>query len=332
MSHLLIVGVDQPGHVATFLRTAAKKLGQPVTLGDSSAAMGRCRLVQSPLWRLSHRPLHLQRFSQQLLRTVEQRRPQLVLTTGLAPLTAGCLQALRQRGIPTINFSTDDPWNPAHRSQWFLQAIPHYTCIFSTRQGAIPDFQRAGATDVRWLPFGYDPSLHFPDPGEPIGGETDAVAFAGGADAERLELLRPLLRSGVPLALWGGYWDRHAATRPHARGMASPTQLRRILSNTPCALALVRRANRDGHAMRSLEVAAMAAPVLAEDTQEHRLLYGPEGERVLYFASAEELVARARWLLEHRSEGRRLGRQLHQTLVQGHHTYADRLKTMLTVC
>lgn len=329
MTKLLIVGVDQPGHVATFLRDAAVASGHRVSILDSGEAMSSCRLLQSPVWRLSHRPVHLQRFSRMLLHKAQQVKPQVVLTTGLAPVTAQCLWELRQRGIPTINFSTDDPWNPAHRSRWFLQGIPFYTKIFSTRQAAIPDFLKAGATVVRWLPFGYCPELHFPDPGEPVGGETNAVAFAGGADQERLALLQPLLGSGVPLALWGGYWERHALTKPHAQDFASPAQLRRLLSNTPCALALVRRANRDGHAMRSLEVAAMAAPVLAEDTPEHRHLYGDEGEHVLYFNGPQPLLAKADWLLNHRDEGRRMGQRLHQSLLQGQHTYANRLQAML---
>lgn len=332
MSRLLIVGESLPGHVAPMLRNAATSLGHQAVILDSNQAMGRRRWLQSPAWRLARRPLRLHQFCRRLLEIVDQFKPDLLISAGMAPVSAACLQVLHQRDIPTFNFSTDDPWNPAHRSQWFLKGVHLYTRIFSPRLAAIDDFQRAGAADVRWLPFGYSPDLHYPDPGGPVGGESDAVAFAGGADAERLSLLQPLLRSGVPLALWGGYWERHALTRPYAHGFANPDQLRRLLSNTPCALALVRRANRDGHAMRSLEVGAMAAPVLAEDTEEHRRIYGKEGEQVLYFASEQALVTKARWLLSNRQEGRAMGKRLNQAMVQGNNTYADRLKAMLATC
>lgn len=332
MSKLLIVGVNQPGHVATFLSAAATKLGHQATILDSTHAMGSWHLVQSPLWRLAHWPLHLQRFSQTMLRLVEQLQPQLVITTGLAPLTPGSLRALQCRGLPTLNYSTDDPWNRAHRSRWFLQGIPFYSRIFSTRKAALPDFYRAGAQDVSWLPFGYCPDHHYPDPGEPVASEANAIAFVGGADADRVALLKPLLNVDLPLALWGGYWDRKSLTRPHAHGFASAAQLRRILSNTACALTLVRRANRDGHAMRSLEVAAMAAPVLAEDTLEHRQLYGQEGENALYFRNSDDLITRARWLLSHRAEGRCMGERLRIAIHEGNHTYADRLTIMLNSC
>lgn len=332
MSKILFVATEHPGHVGPMLCSAANKLGHQTTIVDSNQAMGRNRWLQSPVWRMARRPLHLHQFCAKVLERIDQDKPDLLISTGMAPLSASCLQAVRRAGVTTLNFSTDDPWNPAHRSRWFLNAIPHYDRIFSPRLAAIADFRRAGAAHVQWLPFGYSPDLHFPDPGEPVADEGDAVAFAGGADNERLALLEPLIRSSLPLALWGGYWDRHAITRPYAHGFANPDQLRRLLSNTPCALALVRRANRDGHAMRSLEVAAMAAPVLAEDTEEHRQLYGKEGERVLYFDSPQSLVSKVRWFLTNRQEGRAMGKRLQQTMEQDSHTYADRLNAMLATC
>ena len=332
MSKLLIVGSALPGYVGQMMLDAAVGLGYQASIFDSNLAMGQQRWLQAPAWRLARRPLHLHAFCNKLLDQVDQNQPDLVISTGMAPLSATCLKSLRQRGVPTLNFSTDDPWNPAHRSRWFLKSIPHYSRIFSPRLAAMADFQSAGAVDVRWLPFGYSPDIHFPDPGEPVGGEINAVSFAGGADAERLALLQPLLRDGIPLAVWGGYWERHALMRPHAHGNANPAQLRRLLSNTPCALALVRRANRDGHAMRSFEVAAMAAPVLAEDTEEHRRIYGKDGDLVLYFDTLQSLCRKARWLLTNRQEGRFMGKRLHQAILQGNNTYADRLAAMLATC
>ena len=332
MTRLLIVGVDQPGHIARFLAEAASSLGFQASILDSGLAMGQPRWFQSLAWRLDHYPLALHRFARRVLQQVEELQPDVLIATGQAPLSASCMRTLRGLGLSVLNYSTDDPWNPCHRSRWFLRAIPSYTAIFSTRQAALSDFRDAGAASVQWLPFGYSPTHHFRDPGPALGPELAAVTLAGGADAARLALLSPLIEAGVPLALWGGYWDRDPRTRPFANGFADSDQLRRLLSNTPCALALVRRANRDGHAMRSFEVAAMGAPVLAEDTPEHRQIYGAEGHAVLYFQDAQSLIAKARQLLRHPSEGRHMGDRLQHCILKGHHTYADRLKTMLATC
>ena len=50
---------------------------------------------------------------------------------------------------------------------------------------------------------------------------------------------------------------------------------------------------------------------------------------MLYFRTISEMVEKAGWLLNHDEERRRLASSAHQLIINGHHTYADRLKTML---
>jgi spore maturation protein CgeB len=96
-------------------------------------------------------------------------------------------------------------------------------------------------------------------------------------------------------------------------------------------LCLVRRANRDGHVMRSFEIAAIGGCMLAEDTDEHREIFGPEGEAVVYFRNAREAAERTRALLSNSSERKRLAAGLHRRIVGGAHSYVDRLAAMLEI-
>jgi hypothetical protein len=155
------------------------------------------------------------------------------------------------------------------------------------------------------------------------------VLFAGGADADRLPYARALLGAGLKVALYGGYWDRHADLGPHWRGHADLATLCRVTPAAKLVLCLVRRANRDGHAMRSFEAPAMGGCLLMEDTEEHRELFGAEGECVVYFRDADEMVAKAKALLPRAEERARLAAAAHQRICSGGHTYADRLRTML---
>src|SRR5690606_33955463 len=95
------------------------------------------------------------------------------------------------------------------------------------------------------------------------------------------------------------------------------------------ALCLVRRANRDGHVMRSFEIPAIGACMLTEDTQEHREIFGEEGNAVVYFRSCDEMIEKLDWLLNHVSERQRLAKTAHELIVNGHHAYKDRLVSML---
>ena len=183
---------------------------------------------------------------------------------------------------------------------------------------------------VEYLPFGYSPRTHFPDAGDVDEDVAPEVFFAGGADGDRVPSMEALIRSGLRVQLYGGYWDRYPATRAAARGFASVAEIRRIVPRARVCLCLVRRANRDGHCMRTFELAAMGGCILAEDTPDHRRIFGADGERVLLFRSVAEMVEQTRWLIGHPVERQRMAARCRSWIVAGENSYADRLRIILS--
>ena len=157
------------------------------------------------------------------------------------------------------------------------------------------------------------------------------VLFVGGADPDRVAFMTEFVRHGLSVAVAGGYWERYAAFRAHALGIKPPEIIRALTAAAKVNLCLVRRANRDGHVMRSFEIAAIGGCMLAEDTDEHREIFGPEGEAVVYFRNAREAAERTRALLSNSSERKRLAAGLHRRIVGGAHNYVDRLAAMLEI-
>jgi spore maturation protein CgeB len=235
-------------------------------------------------------------------------------------------------GVKRLNYLTDDPWNPAFRSHWFFTALPLYDIVFSVRRANLPDLARQGCKVVEYVPFGFDPELSFPEPidrsNEHASLASD-ILFVGGAERDRVSYMAALIRAGFQVAIYGDNWTNFPETRAHTRGHAAPATLRKATSVAKVALCLVRRANRDGHVMRTFETAAIGACMLTEDTAEHREIFGPEGEAVVYFRTIEEMIAKLRWLLDHSDERRRLAAAAHARIVGGRNTYQDRLITML---
>lgn len=326
---LLIAGVDQSGHVGRFLLNAARERGIDVRVVDTALAMDGPRVLRSLLWRTARRPLRLGSVSRTAVAIAAEFRPDVMITTGIAPIHADALRRIRAMGTRLVNDSTDDPWSSFNRSAWFMKALCGYDSVFTPRRANLGDFCRLGCRDVRWLPFAYAPEAHFRDDSPAAEYDTD-VAFVGGADADRVPMIASLIRAGHRVGLWGGYWHRFAATRPHARGMADESVLRKVLSNTRCALTLVRRSNRDGHAMRTYEVAAIGAPVLAEDTDEHREILGGEGDTAMFFTNESEMLEKCAWLIAHPQEGAAMGHLLMRRIREGGNTYGNRLDAMLT--
>jgi spore maturation protein CgeB len=142
-------------------------------------------------------------------------------------------------------------------------------------------------------------------------------------------MMNALIEGGLKLALFGSYWDRHFKTCAHWRGLADQNMIRSASAAARICLCLVRRANRDGHVMRSFEAAAIGGCILVEDTADHRELFGPNDHAVRYFRTIAELVREAKRLLADPTARHRLSTQLRKTIAAGQHTYAHRLADML---
>jgi spore maturation protein CgeB len=69
--------------------------------------------------------------------------------------------------------------------------------------------------------------------------------------------------------------------------------------------------------------------MLAEDTDEHRAIFGDDGEAVVYFQSNADMLERARWLLQNAAERQRLANAAYKRVIDGENTYFHRLLAML---
>jgi hypothetical protein len=326
---LAIVGAFEGTHIGASLERAATRRRMTVIRFDTELGRPANPLLRTALWHLGgHRPARLDAFSAKVVAGCARARPAFLIATGAAPLTRSALLRLRGTGIFCFNYSTDDPWNKAMRASWHLRALPEYDAVFTTRSANLDCFRRLGVATVHYLPFGYDDEL-FPRPAEPRAAPSHEVLFVGGADRDRISFMTQFLKSGFSVALVGGYWERCPATRPYALGRQPPEMLARLTASSRINLCLVRRANRDGHVMRSFEIAALGGCLLAEDTAEHRGIFGPDGQAVAYFRGPEDAIVRARALLADDAERARLSAAVRQRIAAGGHTYRDRLQAML---
>jgi spore maturation protein CgeB len=332
-TQLLIVGYRGQTHIGDSFARAAERLGVKHAFVEAGRAFSAPRLVRLVSWRLAgHRPPALGSVSHEIASASARCRPRWLLTTGLAPIDAPTLASIGRLGIKRLNYLTDDPWNPGLRAQWFFDALPHYDHVFSPRRANLDDLRRQGCPTVTYLPFGYDPELCFrqePSSAEEWSRFATDVAFVGGADRDRVPFVEAVIQTGVQVALYGGYWERFAQTRSASRGHAEPATVRRVTSAAKVSLCLVRRANRDGHVMRSLEIPAMGGCMLVEDTDEHRALFGPPGEAAVYFRTIPEMLEQLRRLLPAEDERKRLMAAAHRRICEGGHTYDDRLRAIL---
>jgi hypothetical protein len=326
---LVLLGNPGIEHVGSHFREAAAELRIDTTFIDSREAFGGFYLKRKVDWWLrGHRPSRLDQISSSVAELCREQRPDLLVTTGFAPLHPSALRAIGDAGTRRAVFLTDDPWNPVHRAPWFVKALPYYDCVFTPRAANVEDLRAAGCRQVEYLPFAFAPHVHFRETiGEAARRELESdVIFAGGGDADRAPYIAALREAGFRIALYGEYWDRFRGTRNLSRGLIGLDGLRKAMAAAKLALCLVRRRNRDGHAMRSFEVPAFGVCPLLERTPEHEKLFGTNARAAArYFDSIPEMVTNARALLADEHERLRLANAAHALITGHHHTYGDRL-------
>ena len=328
---LALVGMFGGTHLGGSFARAAERMGVETVAFDANEAFSGPRLLRTLSWRLAgHRPPRLSRFSAHVVASCLQQRPDVLVALGTASLTRAAIRRLSSAGTTCMAFCSDDPFNKTQRADWHLAALPAYHIVFTPRRANIADLRALGCADVRYLPFGYDEALFSPCIAESATQDLD-VLFVGGADQDRVEFMREFVRSGLRVGLIGGYWDRFAETRAYALGFKTPKELCTLSAAAKVNLCLVRKANRDGHVMRSFEIAAVGGCMLAEDTDEHREIFGPEGETVFYFRNAAEAANKASWLIGNAEERSRMKQAVRKRAGGAENTYRARLAAMLAI-
>lgn len=331
LRNLVIVGYPQDYHIGAHLRNAAAQLGLSVSLIDPTQAFQAPWVLRQINWHLrERRPTYLENFNQHVVEQCRELEPDYLLVTGLLPVTESTIRNTRSQGTICANYLTDDLWNPVHYSRRHIAALSAYDIVFSPRKANLDDLKAIGCS-ASYMPFAYEPSIHFPSNAQdtiPDGDFDCDIMFYGGADRDRVPIMKSILDAGFALRLYGGYWDKLRTTRVASRGHVMGAELRQAVAGARVCLCLVRRANRDGHVMRTFEVPAMGGCMLTEDTTEHRDLLGPEGENVLYFKSTTELIDKTKRLLGDNELRRKLSQNAYNHVVLNRNTYYDRLVQM----
>jgi hypothetical protein len=296
----------------------------------------RCRGYQvvASVFRYRRHAVHVEALNSALVATAKSFRPNLIIVVMGFHISPATLEVLkRQTGALIVNYATDDPFNSRLSTSDVRASIPLYDLYASTKKGIMDDVRRAGCPSVHYVPFGYNPSLHFPE--RPATYEetqrfVSDVAFIGEGDADRLPFFQKLAESmpNLNLALYGGMWDRHRSTQRYARGMVRGRDFRVALGATKIAVNLIRRGNRDDHVMRTFEAPACGAFLLNERTPEHLTLL-QEDRDAAYFSSEAELVDKVRYYLSRESERERIRRSGYKTITKGGNTYKDRLNRIV---
>jgi len=276
---------------------------------------------------------------EEAVHTAEAVRPDAVLFLDGLHVPAEIPDRIRELGIRTVVWFTDDPYYTDITGPLAL----HYDDVFTLEANCVDFYRSAGCQRVWHLPLGFYPG-HFRPQNAPANMRCD-VAFVGSAYWNRVAFFDRLLPhlEGRNIRIIGYWWERlrdygRMASRIEGRWM-TPQETALVYSGAKIVINMHREpddstfnSNSQGVGAvspnpRTFEIAASASMQLTDVRGELAAYYAP-GREVETYASPEELAAKINHYLAHEDERRTIVLNgLYRTMRD--HSYARRLDLML---
>ncbi|MFD2612357.1 CgeB family protein [Paenibacillus gansuensis] len=280
--------------------------------------------------------------SEDIAGRAEQNRPDLVLAINGVVLPAEQLRSLRDKGIVTAIWFTDDPYY----TDWTVSIAPNYDYVFTLELNCVPFYQELGCRHVHYLPFGLDPETFRPKRVD-TSYHTD-ICFIGTAYWNRvswIDRIYPVF-SGRKVLISGWWWDRlqnYSKLSGSIRlgDWMSAEETANYYNGAKIVINLHRSSedseiNRNGRNIgavsvnpRTFEIAGCGTLQLADLRGDMASVFTP-GVEIASYTTPEELMQKIDYYLTHEEERQEIALHgLRRTMKD--HTYKKRLYEMLSV-
>ncbi len=268
----------------------------------------------------------------ELLEAAARERANVVIIEASQVIQRETLRKLRRLGVSTLAYYTPDDIVAWHNLTWPLRlTFPEWDVFFTTKTFNVPELAARGVRRPVLIGKAFDPALHRPMTREEVGEDFERwdIVFAGTFERERCASINRLARCGMRVVVYGNGWSRSLlSSGVDLRSAMYGIDYARAVHTGRVALCFLRKLNRDRITQRTMEIAAMGWPMLAEKTDEHDAHF-VDGTEYEGFASDDELVAKARLLQSDSARRSRLARAARDRCSRSGYSTIDRAEKML---
>lgn len=255
------------------------------------------------------------RLNKELLNKVYSSRPDAVLVWRGTHIWPATLKKMKKFGIKAlVSYNHDDftgviagaPVPLHHHLLWrhFLACAQYYDAHFVKRDSNVSHLASLGCKNIHIMPMWFVPAMH--KPMELSKGEKERyscdIVFAGHYEPDGREgYLRALVDAGLNVRLFGGkYWTKKVLGDlfGYFGNIFSVygEDYAKALCGAKICLVFLSKLNRDTYTRRCFEIPACGRVMLAERTDDLLNLF-KEDEEACFFSSQDELVNKAKWLV-----------------------------------
>lgn len=275
--------------------------------------------------RLSTGPL-IWSFNRNILNEALKLRPQIVWIDKGIWVQPKTIKALRKMGAFVVHFTPDSAIQ-FNRTRCFINSIPQYDLLFTTKSWEMEAYHALGARRLGFAYQGTDRSRTRPMELSVAEQETfgcDVVFIGRGEDhyAKTLSEIVELIPT-IKLKIWGA-WEKAVTRFPQLKEYwqgrrAMGDEYARAISGAKIGLGMLSKLFPETETTRTFEIPACGTMLLAERTESHQALF-EEGVEAEFYASPEEAADKIRNYLEDESNCKALAVAGYQRFIKSDYT------------
>jgi Glycosyl transferases group 1 len=322
MHKILLIGEFHSGSLGLYYERAFQSLGCSVTRYDYGAAYSvPSPLPNIPVLRRALRPYLWRRMNRDVVSLASERLDLIVAIKApfLEGATVDCLRSCCNRAVMIY---PDSPWEAYTQRGDIIPILSRFARTYIWSHSLVDRLCDSGV-DARYLAFGYDREYEEGDSRTQTG-----IAFAAQPYPNRIEWLRQL--EGLPVSVYGAQWRQswfggNSSIRVDRRTPMG-AEAARIYASSAIGLNIAHPQNLTGHNMRTFEIPAAGALMMASYTEDLNC-YFPDGQACLIASRAQQFREHCLWALNHPSQAVEIavrGRELVRP-----HSYATRAMQLL---
>jgi len=292
-----------PGQTSGYRLRSLRRLGQDVTPFDLTKYWPTSRYLHALTLRVPVGPI-IYRINRDLLRVVQEFKPDVVFFDRPTQFTKATLFAIKQAGATTVYYNQDNPFGPRNDPGWYqlYKVVRLFDLHCALRSTDVIRFQQWGLEWMRTM-FSFEPSIHFPPLPAWSDRERDRqVSYIGHHHEDRPAFLGSLaMDHNLPITISGSpTWRKVKPSELFIRwfryGPLIDNRYREEIWKSKINLSFVTHLNEDDIAHKSIEIAACQGFLLALRCEGHQAIFEEDKEAV-FFSSVEECVDKCRFYL-----------------------------------
>lgn len=244
-------------------------------------------------------------------------------------LNVSALQHLKEQTDAQIwNIYSDHPLaSLQNRVMKFIPALESYDLVWTFSETLIPIFYQMGAKQVRNIPFGFDPNIHFPIQNTEDIYNSD-IAYLGSWGPFQEKWLKNF--SSYNLKIYGGGWKRSKKIsklyKSWMNGLGNGEDMKKAIAGSKMVFNLVRAEHCALHSMKTFELVACGGCVISNRTPEQEKFF-TDGKDIIFFDNASELAKKVDFYMKNEEKRYEIVKNALETIKK--HAYSNRIEIFL---